>query len=107
MKHVLVFFLFLFTLNSCWTIHFTKGDFPPQDYEFSQWHHTGIAGLIEYSPSVNIEEVCFETKGNWEAVKTQTGFIQNLARILTGLGFWWTPQEVSLQCGEFYSLKEN
>lgn len=90
---------FLFFLSSCYTIHFRRAGWSGEDYQFSQWHHIGFMGLMEFSPPVNLKAVCSES--SWGAVRVQTGLLQGLVKTLsipiTIINFY-SPEEVSISC---------
>ena len=120
MKYILILLFFLVSLSSCHTIQFSKtSQYPPQEYQFTNWHHIFLLGLFEFSDPVNLKEICSE-KGDWSSVRVQTGFFQVLVRsfplfllpipIPAGIiktttslllpyseGFY-SPEEVSIQC---------
>ena len=109
MKYILILLSFLASLSSCYTIHFSKtSQSPPQEYQFTSWHHIGLAGLFEFSDPVNLKEICSEN-GDWSSVRVQTGFVQGLVKglsIPTGskvapfinIGGFYSPEQVSTQC---------
>ena len=114
MKPILILLCLLLSLNSCYTIHFTKrSEQPPQNYEFTRWHHIGLAGLLEFSPPVNLKEICSEKETSWSSVRVQTGVIQGLVQGIfipfpspqsplgyfpIDIGSFYTPEQVSVQC---------
>ena len=92
---------------SCQTIHYTNKSEVPYNYTYSQWHHIGILGLMEFSPPVNVKASC-SNKG-WKAVRTQTNVLQALVKgviafaldqVSLGLGklSLYSPEEVSIAC---------
>ena len=96
MKFILAVLFFTLCLTSCWTIHFSRKNTAPFEYQFSQWHHIGVAGLVEFSEPVPVKGICSKSGGEWDAVSTRTGFIQYLVRGLTyGL---YSPEEVRIKC---------
>lgn len=109
MKYILILLFFLVSLSSCHTIQFSKtSQYPPQEYQFTSWHHIGLAGLFEFSDPVNLKEICSE-KGDWSSVRVQTGIVQGLVKRLSipigskiapfvSIGFFYSPEEVSIQC---------
>ena len=96
MKYILILLSFLVSLSSCYTIHFSKtSQSPPQEYQFTSWHHIGLSGLFEFSDPVNLKEICSE-QGDWSSVRVQTGFVQLLVTGLTNN--LYSPKKVSIQC---------
>ena len=105
--------LFLFSLSSCYTIHFSKGSNFPY-YQTSQWHHIGLLGLMEFSDPVNLEQIC--PANSWDSVRVQTGFLQGLVRYIsipTGGSYtmerpWGSTEEwpITISIGTFYSPEE-
>ena len=102
-----------FSLTGCYTIHFTNGSNMPTEYTYSQWHHIGLLGLMEFSAPVNLKSICKEN--NWKAVKTETGFLQGLMRMISiplgsygygevqvptaiNIGTFYSPESVSIAC---------
>ena len=86
-KLSLLAFCILF-LSSCYTIHFKRTSRSVKDYQVKKWHHIGLGGLMEFSPPVDLKSIC--PKDSWQAVRSQTGFLQGLVRLISisaGVGF--------------------
>ena len=107
-KLLLPFLLIIFSV-SCQTIHYTKkSGASVHYYTYSQWHHVGILGFVEFSPPVNVKMTC-EDKG-WKAVRTQRNVLQGLMSLAISassqfvypalglINFIYTPHEVSVAC---------
>ena len=101
-------FLIVFSV-SCQTIHYTnKSEVPVGGYSYSQWHHIGVLGFVEFSSPVNVKAACGD-KG-WKAARTQKNILQGLMAmsisvialyIYPGLGavnLIYTPEEASVAC---------
>ena len=87
MKNLILCCMF-FGLTGCYTMHFVK-EHRPAVYNYTQWHHIGILGLVEFSDPVNLRSVC-SGEDRWQAVRVQTGFLQGLVS--------WIPLSI-----KFYS----
>ena len=124
MRKILFVLISSFFLSSCYTMHFQRDSSASKDfYQFSQWHHIGIWGFVEFSDPINLRKFC--PKDSWESVRVRTGFLQGLVkniptiplrRIKTSLiqfyeqdvsipiplfiGFVYSPEEVSIVCRE-------
>ena len=113
MLRLFLSFLFLIVFSvSCQTIHYTNKSEVPHQYTYTQWHHIGLLGLIEFSSPVNVKAKCGE-KG-WKAVRTQKNVLQALTAGLVSsvvgqllrkisptlgiLGNVYSPEEVSVAC---------
>ena len=114
MKKSLFLCVFL-GLTGCWTMHFTKKNYQPTGYSYSQWHHIGLLGLMEFSDPVNLKSTC-GGEDNWQAVRVQTGFLQGLVKFISipvggsqtvgnievprtvSVGSFYSPEEVSISC---------
>ena len=113
-RKILLLSAFIVFLPSCYTIHFSRSNTTPH-YQSSQWHHIGLLGLVEFSDPVNLEQIC--PADSWGSVRTQTGFLQGLVKILSvptgqtaysynyGTGSNITVP-VTVQVGQFYSPEE-
>lgn len=98
-------------------MHFSKeAQAPPAEYTYSQWHHIGLLGLMEFSDPVDLKSIC--KRSDWRAVRVQTGLLQGLVRniaIPTGETYYseelgeevplplpiaqfYSPEEVSITC---------
>ncbi len=110
-----VFFLLLlaFSFLSCHTIHFVNSGESAAaagaPHDSAQWHHIGVLGLVEFSPPVDVQEICGDR--GWRSVRAQTNIAQGavkhiapgvLSYIIAGLGpvlsFIYTPEEASVSC---------
>ncbi len=82
-------------LTSCSTIYFHNGPHTETTgTEYSEWHHDGIMGLVEFSPPVDLANHC-EGK-SWASVKVQENFIQGLVNKITYR--LYDPWEVTYSC---------
>ena len=64
-------------LSGCSTMYFHNGERRADvDLEFTEWHHDGIARLVEFSAPVDLAGRC-EGK-TWDAVKVEKSFVQGL-----------------------------
>ena len=127
-RKIFSLFVALFFLCSCYTINFKRDSSSTDEfYQFSQWHHIGLLGLVEFSAPVNLKEICSED--SWESVRVRTGFLQGLISKLQGVassyvipsgkgiqisgetnvpmpgviffsGVLYSPEEVSVACRE-------
>ena len=104
-------FLIVFSV-SCQTIHYTNKSEVPHQYTYTQWHHIGLLGLLEFSSPVNVKAKCGD-KG-WKAVRTQKnvlqalttglvslvvgGILRHISLIFVRLGNVYSPEEVSVAC---------
>ncbi len=84
-------FALLFT--GCSTIYFHRGS-QTTAVTASEWHHVGIARLVEFSPPVNMADRC---RGNpWTTIQVEKNFIQVLASSLSGIIY--DPWDVAYAC---------
>ena len=110
-----IFFLLLlaFSFLSCHTIHFVNSGESAAAagalHDSAEWHHIGIFGLVEFSPPVDVQEICGDR--GWRSVRSQTNIAQGAVRhvapgilnyINAGLGpalsFIYTAEEASVFC---------
>ncbi len=85
----------------CSTIHFQNGQSSMPREKASEWHHTGIFTLVEFSDPVDLNDRC---RGkSWDTVTTKRTFINGLAgsidSILIGVDLW-EPWTVEYSCRE-------
>lgn len=93
MNKILIAFSF-FALSACHTFHLTNGSNYNRQYITEDWHHIGIAGLVEFSQPVNPKQICDNKE--WASIRTREGFLQWLtAQVSSGL---YNPQEVAVSC---------
>ncbi len=82
------------TLSGCSTIYFHKNSTRNSETGMqTQWHHTGILGLVEFSDPVDLGYKC--QNSSWNTVRTQNSFVTGLVEALVGL---YNPREVGYTC---------
>ena len=120
MKFKFLAILSIMFLCSCYTIHFVKDEVSYNHYMergFEDWHHIGVFGLMEFSSPVDLKRSC--PSGQWNAVRTQMGWIQALVPAAVNMAFssvnvvtggaggiissgiggaLYTPEEVKISC---------
>jgi hypothetical protein len=79
--------------SGCSTIYFHRGS-QNAGVTASEWHHDGIARLVEFSPPVDMADRCV---GNpWTTVKVEKTFVQGLASSFSYS--LYDPWDVSYAC---------
>ncbi len=79
---------------ACSTIYFEKGSHSARNLEYGEWHHIGVARLVEFSPAVDMNQRC---EGNpWESIKVEQSFVQGLVQGVTNN--LYSPWDVSYSC---------
>ena len=91
----ILFFIFCFTLPSCWTIQFVQEE-RPEVIMRSKWHHIGWFGLVEFSKPVSINEMC---QNGFSYVETNTSASQVVLKAFSKFWFFaYQPESVSVAC---------
>lgn len=82
-------------LTGCFRMQIQNG--PSKEvanFEAGEWHHTGVFGLVEFSPPVDLSNRC--PKGTWKNVQIQETFVQGLVKFITwGL---YSPWDMNFNC---------
>ncbi len=60
-----------------------------------RWHHSFLLGTLQWDTPIDLTEAC---PRGWSVVEVKTTSLQGLVRV-TSL-FLYTPQEVTVACGE-------
>ena len=106
MKNLSILLLPVILITGCQTINIVNGtdtqspaqSTPLPKYQQDEWHHIGIARLVEYSGPVDLNERC---KGKeWTAVRTRQSTGQVFLGLIPYLNFAWSPREVAIACKE-------
>jgi hypothetical protein len=80
-------------VSGCSTIYFHRGS-QNAGVTATEWHHDGIARLVEFSPPVDMADRCV---GNpWTTVKVEKSFVQVLASSFSYS--LYDPWDVSYAC---------
>lgn len=82
-------------LSGCYKITLQNGGRPlGASYKQGEWHHDGVAGLVEFSEPVDMKNRC--EGRNWDSVKIHQTFVQGLVSGVTyGL---YNPWDVAYSC---------
>ena len=101
MKNLGLIILFAF-LTGCSTITFVKSDkTSSRVLKTDQWHHIGIAGLVEFSEPVDLKKQC--RRRNWQSITVEKGFLAGLIGGFTSN--LYTPWNVEISCKKKYKKK--
>ncbi|MCX7674324.1 MAG: hypothetical protein N2Z70_00665 [Bdellovibrionaceae bacterium] len=88
-------FIAVATITSCHTIHLRNGNNANTKYEYENFHHIGIFSLVEFSDPVVPQRIC---RGSWDSVRTRTGPLQILVRLVPYVSSFYSPEEVAIAC---------
>lgn len=85
-------------VTGCHQIYFHNGG-PAVDNkdaaQYSEWHHGGVFGLVEFSEPVDVKSRC---KHGWNTVQTENSFLTGL---VSGASYsLYTPRKANLVCHE-------
>jgi hypothetical protein len=93
-----VILILAISLAGCQTINVQNGPDASKNYTQDEWHHIGIADLVEYSDPVDLRNRC--NGKDWSAVRTRQSVGQVFLGLVPYLGFFWSPREVAIACKE-------
>ncbi len=82
--------------SACSTTYFHNSGIQNDQVDYSEWHHDGILGLVEFSDPVDLNARC--EGNNWQTIRTQQTFVQGLIGVVPIVGALYNPQEAAYSC---------
>ena len=93
---VLTFSVAAIALSGCHKIYYHNGGqmiANKNDAQYSEWHHDGVFGLVEFSDPVDLKARC---ERGWSTVETENSFLTGLVSGATYA--LYTPRMANVVC---------